>query len=1060
MIRWLARIAVGNPVGANLAMIALAVTGLLVFRSMPREVFPDFSLDAIEVFTLAGGASPVDVERLVTTPIEDVLEGLDGIKEMRSVSREGVSRIRLTLETGADLDEALASARDRVRGGDVELPEGADEPVVAEAKNRFPVIAVFVYGSADQSALKALATEQSRALEALPGVSSVIATGVLEPRIWIEVDPVEMERHGMTLEEIGAAVSGRVAEVPLGTLEVDSAEKLLRVGGDVRWARDLADLPIRTSPTGAAVTLERVARVAEATRRGATYGRFNGQPCVHLQVNKAADGDTIDIAREVRDYVAKAAHDMPPGVALGLNSDLSIYVKNRLKTMTDSGVIGAVLVLIALLGFLSPRVALVTALGIPLAFLGGILVAGSLGVTMNMIAMFALIVVLGMVVDDAIVVGENVYRRMEEGEDPETAAVEGTVEVGRAVVATILTSIAAFLPILMLSGTTGLFMRPLPIVVSACLVVSLIEAFTILPSHLAHWTSKRAAAALHAKARAAGGELRRWYSPLQDLYMGLLRRCVRWRYVTLGAAVGGGAMIAAFGGVRLPFVLFDDFESKLFFVSYRLDPSSSIAQTEAVSIGIEGSVQSIAEGDVLSVHTLLGIAASDVANVELGAHLGQVWVELKEGSGRTRTTAEVIEALRQELGDLPPIVDSFEIDQPQSGPAGRDIEVSLRGPDLAVLGASAEGLAAELATFAGAREVRIDLENGKGEVEVVPNARGRQLGLSEADLARQLRTAFEGTEVASLRRGSDDVAILVKHPEADRSRAGVLGNLRVALPASDAAILPGRVPLRDVADLIQTVGPASVSHEERLRSVIVSADVDEKEGNSTRILRSLDEDMVDLFAGKAGYSVRVRGQAEEQAKSLAGLGAAAVISGLLIYLVLGTLFQSFLQPMVIMFIIPFAGVGMILGHALMDRSITLMSLIGLLALAGVVVNDSLILVDFIGQRRRQGVALMTAVLDSGRLRFRPILLTSVTTMLGLLPLTFFATGQARFLQPMAISIFFGLSLATFLILILVPVAYLVLEDIVGLFRRAPLSTMVEAGYRRDETPGVGGGGGS
>jgi multidrug efflux pump subunit AcrB len=695
-------------------------------------------------------------------------------------------------------------------------------------------------------------------------------------------------------------------------------------------------------------------------------------------------------------------------------------------------------VLLALLGFLSPRVALVTALGIPLSFLGGILVAGTLGVTMNMIAMFALIVVLGMIVDDAIVVGENVYRRMEEGEDPETAAVEGTVEVGRAVFATILTSIAAFLPILLLSGTTGLFMRPLPIVVSACLLISLVEAFTVLPSHLAHWTSRRAVKEMQARARtarAAGGEVRRWYSPLLDGYLRLLRLAVKWRYATMAMALGGGAMIGAFGGVRIPFVLFDDFESKLFYVSLRLDPSSSIEETEVVCRQVEEFVNRISEDDVVSAHTLLGVAASDVASFELGAHLGQVWVELREGEGRTRTTAEVIEALRAELVALPPIVASHEISQPQTGPSGRAIEVSLRGPGLDVLREKAEALARDLATYAGARDVRIDLENGKGQVEVMPNARGRQVGLSEADLARQLRTAFEGVEVASVRRGTDDVDIIVKHPEADRSRAGVLGDLRVALPGTQAGGAIRRVPLREVATLKQSVGPASVHHEDRLRSVVVSADVDEVVGNSTRILRSLEAELAGLFDGEPAYSVRVRGQAEEQAESLAGLGAAAIISGLLIYLVLGTLFQSFLQPLVIMFIIPFAGVGMVFGHAIMDRSITLMSLIGLLALAGVVVNDSLILVDFIGQRRRQGVELMQAVMDSGKLRFRPILLTSVTTMLGLMPLTFFATGQARFLQPMAISIFFGLSLATLLILILVPVAYLVLEDVVVMTKR-------------------------
>ncbi|MEM6568772.1 MAG: efflux RND transporter permease subunit [Planctomycetota bacterium] len=1047
----MARLAVRGPVGANLAMLALIVSGVVVYRGMPREVFPNFSLEAVEVFTVFPGASPIDVERLVTAPLEDVLDGLDGVDEMRSVSREGLSRIKLTLEDEARLSTVLADARDRVRGGDVELPDDAEDPLVYEVQNKFPVIAVFVHGWADDFVLKRVAEEHARAMESLPGVASVVSTGQLEPRIWVEVLPDELERHGLTIDAVGAAISARVAEVPLGTLEVDAKERLIRVGGDVQWARDLADVPVASSPTGGTVTLERVARLSEASRRGASRGRFDGQPCVHLQVNKTKRGDTIDIARLVRAYVAEAAADMPPGVALGTNSDLSIYVENRLRTMANSGALGAGLVILALLLFLSPRVALVTALGIPLSFLGGILLAGSMGVTMNMIAMFALIVVLGMIVDDAIVVGENVYRRMEEGEPPDVAAVEGTVEVGRAVVATILTSIAAFLPILLLPGSTGLFLRPLPIVVAACLVVSLFEAFTILPSHLAHWTSRRAVRRMQGRVREAGGEIRRWYSPLQDAYMGVLRGALRWRYATLAFALGGGAVIAALGATRIPFVLFDDFESKLFYVSLRLDPSASIDETDAIAAQVESIVDGVGGVEIESKHTLLGVAASDVANFEVGPNLGQVWVELIEGEGRVRTTSAIIEALRSDLRALPPIVESYEIAQPQTGPAGRAVEVALRGSDLDALQARAEGLVDRLGRFTGARDVRTDLESGKGELEIVPNDRGRLLGLSEAELAAQVRTAFEGREIASIRRGQDDVDIVLKYPEENRGRSGVLEELQVALPPSAGAndTAQRRVPLRSIADVRQGRGPSSIGHEDRQRAVVVSADVDETEGNAARILRTLDEELGADPSFAAGESFRLRGRAEETAKSMAGLGAAAIISVLLIYLVLGTLFQSFLQPFVIMFIIPFAGVGMVLGHALMDRSITLMSLIGLLALAGVVVNDSLILVDFVGQRRRRGVAMMAAVLESGRLRFRPIVLTSVTTMLGLAPLTFFATGQARFLQPMAISIFFGLAVATVLILVLVPVAYVVLEDMIGLVKR-PFRAMLAS--EDDEEP--------
>ncbi|MEL6429828.1 MAG: efflux RND transporter permease subunit [Planctomycetota bacterium] len=1044
----MSRAAVANPVSANLVMLALIVSGLLIYRRMPREVFPDFSLDTVEVFTVLAGASPTDVERLVTVPLEDALEGVDGIDELRSTSREGTSRIVLTLEDGVDVAGALADARDAVRSGDVELPEDAEDPLVYEAKNRFPVIAVFIYGAVEAAELRRVARAEARALEALPGVSGVVPTGNEDPRIWVELDPDALERHGVTFDEAAAVLGERLAEAPLGSLEVGERSRLLRVGGDVALAMDLADLPVVTRADGAEVPLERLARrIVETTERGATRGRFNGRPCVHLQVQKDAEGDTIDIAAAVREYVATREGRMPPGLAIGTNSDLSVYVANRLRTMTESGMLGAALVVLALLMFLSPRIALVTALGIPLSFLGGILIGGALGVTMNMVTMFALIVVLGMIVDDAIVVGENVYRRIEEGDAPEVAAVEGTSEVGRAVVATILTSIAAFLPILLLPGTTGLFMRPLPVIVSACLVVSLFEAFTILPAHLAHWTSKRATARLQAEARAAGGRVRRWYSPAQDAYVALLRGALGWRWASLAAFVAAASLTYAFASSRIPFVLFDDFEGKLFYVSARLDPSASIDDTSDVTRQLEGRVRAAVGDDVVSMHTLMGVAASDAASYELGEHLGQVWVELREGAGRTRTTAEVLEDVRASLDGLPPIVESVEIELPSTGPSGRAIAVSLRGEDLAALDEEARALAQRMQRFRGVRDVRSDYEPGKEEVRVEPRAEARRVGIGEGALARELRTAFEGRVVGSVRRGEDAVDVVLKYPEELRSAPRALGRVRVALPPDRVSTRAeggvDRVELRHLADARVDRGPSSIGHEERMRAVVVSADVEKSEGNASKISETLRAELdAGFLARNPGASYRLRGQAEETRESLDGLLTAGTISLMLIYLILGTLFESFLAPLVIMFVIPFAGIGVVFGHALMDRPITLMSLIGLLALAGVVVNDSLILVDFVLQRRRRGVALLAAVLESGRLRFRPIVLTSITTMLGLMPLTFFATGQARFLQPMAISIFFGLFFGTALILVLVPLATVALDDLV----RA-------AGALRHEVPG-------
>ncbi len=1031
MIRAIVRMAVGNPVAANLAMGAILVCGWMIYSQMPREVFPDYSLGKVEILATYPGASAEDVERLITRPLEDSIDGIQGIEEVYSVSQEGIARMTLTLARDAQAGGVLEDVRDAVRREQPNLPEQAEDPIVQEVENVFPVIAVFVYGVAQEAELRRLTEEHRRGIEAIDGVRQVVLTGIRKPRIWIEVDPAALERYGLSLEQVGAAVQAKSINMPVGSIETDAVDWSLRVEGDLQWASDLRDLQIMAAPDGAVVRLSDVAFCHDTFERSLSRARFNGRPCFHMQVNKSDRGDIIDIARKVRAYVSEHDAIMPPGTALGTNSDLSVYVRNRLAIMKDSGAKACFLVLGALFLFLSFPVALVTALGVPVAFLGGLLLAGSIGVSMNMITMFALIVVLGMLVDDAIVVGENVYRLMEEGSDPEQAAIEGATQVARPVMATILTSIAAFLPILMLTGQVGNFLRPLPIVVTLCLLVSIFEALTILPVHLAHWAAPKGE-------RGAAKPGRTWYLPLRSAYTSVLKRCLHWRYITLSGAVALLAVVATWGTVRVPFVFFDDFESKLFFVSLRLDPGTGLDETERVAKIIERAALELPASELESVNTLLGVNAPDVALYELGSNLAQIWVELREGDGRQMNLEQIREVLRDTLQQLPPNVQGVEIGQPQSGPTGRAIELAVSGDDLSVLSEVSDRLQAHLVTFEGVREVHDNTDAGARQVQIRLLEHGRQLGFTEAGLGAQLRTAFEGSSFGHLRRGTDDVELVVKYPEWFRRRAEFLESIRVALPRSGGQLSPSssaaveRVPLSSVASVVYSSGPAKITRDDLQRSVTVTADVNKHVGNAAEITAAMVKHWESMRDQYPGYSLSLKGDAKETSAALGGLAQASAIALAMIYFILGTLFKSFTQPFVIMFIIPFAGMGMVFGHGVMGLSITLLSLIGFLALIGVVVNDSLILVDFANWRRRMGQGVVDALVEAGRLRFRPILLTTMTTMLGLSPLTFFVSGDARFLQPMAVSIFYGLGFATILVLVLVPCAYAILADILAL----------------------------
>jgi len=1018
MMRALVRAAIRNPVAVHLGTLALCAAGLLAAFSMPREVFPVFTMDRVQVMAVLPGASPTDVERLVTLPIEEALAGMDGMERISSVSRESLSQVTLEVLRGTETAEFLDEVRSRIQSGGLRLPEECETPRVKELRTEFPAIAVAVHGEVEDGVLRSAAQDLQADLREFPGVGQVDVYGARDPRLWVEVDPDALAKYRIGLPEVRAAIAEVVRDLPAGAIDSTRGGFMVRVEAGADEAVELERTVVRSFPDGRRLLLGQVAKISDSWQRAMVLSRFDGEPAVTLYVQKLPTADTIDLSRRIFEWI-EAGPDLPEGVSVGAHSDISVYVRNRLRTMQESALLGAALVLISLILFLSPRVAFMTALGIPISFLGGILIAGSMGITMNMVVMFGLIVVLGMIVDDAIVVGENVYRLMEEGKDPVEAAVEGAAQVARPVLATILTSIAAFGPILVMEGTTGAFMRPLPLIVSFCLVVSLLEALLVLPVHLA----------FHAgvvRGESSGGV--RWYEPLRRGYQRVLRVCLAHRLVVVVAAASICGILITFATTHMKFVLFDDFESKLLFVGVRMEEGAGLEETTRATREIERRVMSLPPEEMEAVQASVGIYTEDGVRVEIAQNVAQVTVELSEGERRERSTQEITEAIRGLLEDPPRGVADITIGQPQAGPSGKAVDIWISGPDLTVLKEAAGELIQDLRSIAGVEGARDNMDSGKQQIELVLREDARALGVTEADLGAQIAAAFEGLEAARLRRGRDEVRVIVKLPETVREDPASMEGLQVSLPGGE------RVPLGTLATLREGPGPVTIVRDRRERTVNVVADVDRDVTSAGEVTAALETPLADLRGRYDGYRFEVRGDAEDTAETLDSLYRALIVSALLIYLILGTLFRSYTQPFVIMFIIPFGAMGMILGHLVMDRPIGIMSLIGLLALSGVVVNDSLIFVDFVNARRREGAALVAALLDAGRVRFRPILLTSITTMLGLSPLAFFATGQARFLQPMAITLFFGLAVATTLVLILIPCSFGLLMDLTALLR--------------------------
>lgn len=1030
---FLIRFAIRNPLIANLLLALIVIAGVLSWHAMPQEMFPVVELDKVRVTTIFEGASPEEVERQVTLPIEEEFDGMADIDVMTSASSEGLSEILITLKPGSDVDDFMRDARaalDRI----TDIPGEAERPELIRLQTRFPVISLALYGDVGRGYLYETSERVKRRLLQVPGVASVGVAGDREPELWVITDPDTLAARGVPLSLVIQALRDNLRDLPGGSIKAKEGDILLRGKGVAPDPESVAGIVLRSNERGGRLLLGSVARVERRLEEVRTVGRFNGKPSVNLTITKTADASTIELAAAVRELARELQPELPAGLRVGLFSDLSVYVKTRLETVKSSGLVGLVLVLLSLYFFLNFRVALVTALGIPVSFLIAVILLNHFDYTINMISLFAFLIALGMIVDDAIIVTENVYRHKEMGQTALQAAEQGAAEVFWPVVASTTTTIAAFLPMFAIGGTIGEFIAVIPVVVTFALLGSLWEAFAVLPSH--------AAELLTVKKRAR----RRWinWGALRERYLGWLRWAVVNRYLVTVASIGVLLFAVTYAATRLPFQVFGRVDIGQFFINVEAPNTYSIADSSALAGRMEQAIQETLSGDELdTMLTNVGVLFVDFNRVKFGSHYIQLIVDLKKEAPkgfierwvtplmnlkfdwdgtRERSAAEIINAVRARLQGIPGIR-RLSILRPQGGPAGADIEIGVAGPDVEKLRGIAERIGAYLQQVPGVHDVQHDLEPGKLEYRYGLNERGRQLGLTQAMLAEAVRTGFLGLEVVHVTAEERRIPVRVIYPESVRRQTASLASLRVVLPAG------GAVYLGDVADIDAGRGFNIVNRRDMQRLATVTAEVNDQVITPLQLTELVQQEFAGLGEEAPGYDLLFLGEKKEAADSIADMKRALVIALALIFFILASLFKSLLDPLVVMFAIPYGAIGVIFGHVLFGHNIQFLSLVGFLALSGIVVNDSLILVDFAKRMRAQGWGRIDAVLEACRIRARPILLTSITTFLGISPLIFFATGQTAFLSPMAVSLGFGLLFATVLILVALPCFYLIADDL-------------------------------
>ncbi len=1002
----------------NLLTVFLIGLGAYQFFTVRKEVFPKVSIDWVTVNTIYPGAAPEEVEKLVTTPIEKQLKTVDGIDRVQSFSLEARSMVAIKLYEDLSLSEknrVINDIQQAVNRAE-DIPKEVDDPVIQEITFDDPLITLSVAGGLANDR-DHMAEEITDVIEELPGVSRVTQVGDLEREIWIEVDRKKLDDYRLTLEEIANAVQAHNRDASAGLVKMGTQELFVRVMGAADNAADVGKMVIRGNDEWSTIRVKDVGTVTERFEEGRTITKTNGQISINLQVKKIRMGDTVKLSKAVREvkteFDAKAA---AKNMTLIISDDLSFFITRRYSVMMNNMIQGGILIMIALFIFLDWRLALVAALGVPISFGTAMAVAVPLGFTINLISLLAFIIVLGMLDDDSVVVAENIYRHMEMGKKPMEAAVVGAKEVAKPVIAAILVSSAGFLPFAMTSGVMGKILYIIPIIIILCFLASLFEAFFILPSHVVDLMPLGKPVE-----ESSDGK---WYLAVLHTY----KRFMNWVVDHRLLFFGGVFLFVIFTGVvaktQLKFVLFPEGLVEQFFINLEMPKGTHLDETERVFRDLEKAVMELPAEEFDVVTGLVGFKMTEDGSFRYGTQYAQARVFLTAAEKRDRKSKAVIEDLRQKIG-TPAGVDKITYEELQAGPpVGKAVDVRVRGKEPAIIAGIVEEVKEALGKMDGVTDIRDSRDGGKDELRLMlDDKRAGFAGLNATQVARNILYAVDGGEVSKIRRDTEEIKIKVRLKEDQRSSTKDLLSLDVMNPQGRNIRL-GAVATTEIAG-----GKPFIEHYKYRPAVQITAEVDTAKITSQEANDAIVKQFKDLTKRHPGYELIYGGEAEETAKSMRTLRNGFFVALALDFVILAALFGSYLQPLIILLLtVPIGLVGVVYALILHHEPASFMAMLGVVSMTGVVINNGIVLVNFINERRDSGKPLKEAVIEAGSLRLRPIWASSITTLLGLFPTAYGWGGHEPFVAPMALSLAWGLTISMPMTLIMIPMTYLILDD--------------------------------
>ena len=1020
MISWFAK----NSVAANLLMFVILIAGsYTMWQRVTVETFPSIEFDYINVSVPFRGSTPEEVEQTVSTRIEEAVYDLEGIKELSSSSSEGVGRVTIEVEEGYDVKDLLDQVKSRVDALNT-LPIEAEKPIISQSIRRREAISVVVSGDLPEKELRRYAEIIQQEIASLPGLSQIETSGVRSYEIAIEFNQARLNEFDLSLQDVANAVNQRSLDLSAGQVRSERGDILLRLKGQSYTREEFTQIPILTRPDGTILELGDLATIRDGFEEESINTRFDGKPSIELEIYRTGTQSTIEVSERVINYVETKESELPAGVSLSVWRDRSEPLEARLSTLISSAVQGGLLVILLLALFLRPSIALWVSLGIPIAFAGGMIFMPELGISVNLISLFAFILVLGIVVDDAIVTGENIYNHLNKGDKPLDAAINGTKEVAVPVTFGVITTMVAFLPLAFMGGGWGVFYSQIPYIVIPVLIFSLVESKFILPAHIGHMKAtaeqKKPNKIIQYQQKFAKGfeqAILKFYKPLLAFVLH------RW-FLSLVIFVSILLIVwATISSGITRFVYFPRIQSEIARVSLQMPEGTPFEVTDSYVEKITNAALQLQEkyrddeGNSVVEH-IFSSSGSTWGGGSASSNIGRVMIEMMPPEKRDEsiTSTKLVSEWRQLIGPLPG-VETLTF-RAEIGRSGDPIDVQLRGSDITRLNAAANEVKQTLSTVSGVFDIADSFSKGKQEIQFKLKPQAETLGISLSDLARQVRNSYFGVEVQRIQRGREDVRVMLRLAQEERGSLEGLNSLLINTPAG------GKIPLSQLAELSYGKSPASIYRINRQRTLNITADVDKENADIEAIKRRIVADATEIVSNYPGVSFSLEGEAREQEESNYNLLISLGFVLFAIYILLAIPFKSYVQPFVVMGVIPFGAAMATIGHWIMGMPLSIMSMMGMLALTGVVVNDSLVLVDYINQQRRKyGESLTDAVLHAGVRRLRPVMLTSLTTFAGLMPLIFEKSTQAQFLIPMSVSLGFGILLSTLVTLVLVPLLY-------------------------------------